>query len=180
MPVEKDLRRETAVREAVGSEDVETVRCLMRAYAAYLAANPSGAANICIENFERELAGLPGQYQAPDGVLLLASVDGAPAGCCAVRIVRPERVPQRGCEMKRLWVGQDFRGFGLGKKLAEAAIQWATAAGYEAMYLDTVPAAMPEANRMYESLGFQRVDRYNNNLVDDVIFFRRSLSAPKP
>jgi len=78
------------IREAVGAAEVESVRELMRAYAAYLGANPSGAANICIENYERELAGLPGQYCAPEGVLLLALVDGATAGCCAVRVVTRE------------------------------------------------------------------------------------------
>ncbi len=166
---------DVVIRDAVGAAEVESVRELMRAYAAYLAANPSGAANICIENYERELAGLTGQYCAPEGVLLLALVDGVAAGCCAVRVVRRERVPERGCELKRLFVPAGFRRLGLGKKLTQAAMDWAVGAGYEAMYLDTVPAAMPEANRMYADLGFERVERYNNNLVEDVVFFRRDL-----
>jgi ribosomal protein S18 acetylase RimI-like enzyme len=163
------------VREAVSLDEIEMVRGLMRAYAAYLAANPGGAANISIENFERELQGLPGQYARPDGVLLLASVDGLAAGCCAIRVIQKERVPERGCEMKRLWVGQDFRGLGLGRKLIEAALTYSIETGYEAMYLDTVPAAMPEANRMYSAMGFEQVGRYNNNLVEDVVFFRKTL-----
>jgi len=165
------------VREAVGAAEVEVVRGLMRAYGAYLGANPTGAANICIENYERELAGLPGQYQAPEGVLLVAWVDGVAAGCCAVRVVRKERVPERGCELKRLWVEAGFRGLGLGRRLMQEAIAWAAEAGYEAMYLDTVPVAMPEANAMYATMGFERVGRYNNNMVEAVVFFRLGLSS---
>jgi GNAT superfamily N-acetyltransferase len=164
------------VREAVGAGEVEVARGLMRAYGEYLAANPAGAANICIQNYDRELAGLPGQYQAPDGVLLLAWVDGVAAGCCAVRVLRKDRVPERGCEMKRLWVEPGFRGLGVGRRLAETAIEWAAGAGYEAMYLDTVPAAMPEAKAMYSAMGFERVGRYNDNLIEDVVFFRRALT----
>lgn len=170
---------EIVVREAAGAEEVEVARGLMRAYGAYLGANPAGAASICIENYERELEGLPGQYCAPDGVLLLAWVDGVAVGCCAVRTLRKDRIPERGCEMKRLWVGLGFRGLGLGRRLAEAAMAWAVEAGYEAIYLDTVPAAMPEANGMYAALGFERVGRYNNNLVEDVVFFRRPLAPAR-
>jgi GNAT superfamily N-acetyltransferase len=165
------------VREAVGAGEVDIARGLMRAYGEYLAANPAGAANICIQNYDRELAGLPGQYQAPDGVLLLAWVDGIAAGCCAVRVLRKDRVPERGCEMKRLWVGSEFRGLGLGRRLVKTAMEWAAAVGYKAMYLDTVPAAMPEANGMYAAMGFERVKRYNDNMIKDVVFFRRGLGG---
>ena len=165
---------EIVIREATGGE-VGVVRGLMQAYGAYLASGPGGAANICIENYERELDGLPGQYAAPAGILLLALVDGKPAGCCGVRGLRRERVGENGCELKRLWVDPAFRGLRLGRRLMEEAMVWSVAAGYEAMYLDTVPAAMPEANAMYEALGFVRVGRYNNNLVENVVFFRRGL-----
>ncbi len=176
---------ETIAIRAAEEEDLEAVRSLMRAYAAYLGANPTGAANICLTGFERELADLPGKYAAPGGVILVAWVDGRAAGCCAMRPLGPtsaeeERSGQdeeRGCEMKRLWVGDNFRGLGLGRRLAEAAMEWAAGAGYGAIYLDTVPAAMPEANRMYERLGFERVGRYNDNPVADVVFFRRGLRS---
>src|SRR5277367_4938623 len=134
---------EILVREAVGAGEVEVARGLMRAYGEYLGANPAGAASICLQNYDPELAGLPRQYQAPDGVLLLAWVDGVAAGCCAVRVLRKDRVPERGCERRRLGVGAEFRGLRLGRRLVEAAMEWAVRVGYEAMYLDTVPAAMP-------------------------------------
>lgn len=74
--------------------------------------------------------------------------------------------------MKRLWVDEQFRGLGLGRRLVEEAIAWAKHTGYEAIYLDTVPAAFPEASRLYKALGFMQVGRYNDNPVSDVVFFR--------
>jgi GNAT superfamily N-acetyltransferase len=77
--------------------------------------------------------------------------------------------------MKRLWLGNGFRGFGLGRRLIEHSLAWANQEGFEAMYLDTVPAAMPEANRLYASYGFVPVERYNDNDVSGVQFFCKSL-----
>ena len=75
--------------------------------------------------------------------------------------------------MKRLWVGNGFRGLGLGRRLLEDVIRWAEQRGYGAMYLDTVPAAMPEADALYERIEFVRVERDNDKPVADVVFFRR-------
>jgi GNAT superfamily N-acetyltransferase len=160
---------EIVVREAVDVDDIAAVRCLMQAYGEHLAANPAGAANICLEGYREELEGLPGGYV----VLLLALVDGMAAGCVALRALRGEL--KGGCEMKRLWVDGAFRGLRLGRRLVVEAIAWAERAGFEAMYLDTVPAAMPEANRLYEAMGFTRVERYNQSPISNVVFFRLSL-----
>ena len=157
------------IREAVAAEDWNAVRRLMQEYADHLANNPSGAANICLVGYGEELEKLPEGYD----VLLLALVDGEAAGCVAVRALKRE---ERACEMKRLWVKGEFRGLRLGKRLAEEAIGWAKRMGFAAMYLDTVPAAMPEANRLYEALGFVPVERYNNNPLADIVFFRLGLS----
>ncbi len=165
--------KQIVVREAVGAADIDAVRGLMRGYQRHLAESPAGA-GITLVGFEQELAGLPGYYGAPGGVLLLAMVDGVAEGCVAVRPARMV-TSERGCEMKRLWVNDAARGLGLGRRLAMAALDWARAAGYTAIYLDTVPAAMPEANRLYERLGFAPVERYNDNDVADVVFFRLGL-----
>ena len=161
---------EILVREAAGAEDVAAVRRLMQAYGEYLVDHPGGAANICLEGYGRELEGLPGGY----AVLLLAFVDGEPAGCVALRSLKRE---ESACEMKRLWVEGGFRGLRLGRRLVEDAIGWAERMGFKAMYLDTVPAAMPEANKLYEAMGFVRVERYNENPVADLAFFRREIQG---
>lgn len=163
---------EICIRGVVGAHDVELVRALMQAYGEYLAASPNGAANICLEGYAKELQGLPNPYL----MLLMATVDGAAAGCVALKaIASPAILEVKACEMKRLWVGSGFRGHGLGRRLVEEALAWARRAGFEAMYLDTVPAAMPEANRLYEAMGFKRVERYNRNPIADVVFFRLPL-----
>lgn len=159
---------EIVIRPAIGQDDVATVRTLMQAYGEYLAHNPGGAANICLDGYARELEKLPAGYI----LLLLAPVDGVAAGCVALREIDRE---ERACEMKRLFVANGFRGLKLGRELVEAAIAWSQQQGFEAMYLDTVPAAMPEANRLYESMGFLPVERYNKNPLADVAFFRRDL-----
>jgi len=161
---------EIVVREAVGADDVAAVRTLLRAYGDYLAANPAGAANICLEGYAAELEGLPGPYF----MLLLAEVDGVAAGCVALRRVAKD---ESGCEMKRLWVDGAFRGLGLGRRLVEEAIRLAKRQGWKTMYLDTVPAAMQEANRLYAAMGFEQTERYNENPISDVVFFRLRLDG---
>jgi ribosomal protein S18 acetylase RimI-like enzyme len=156
------------VREAVGAEDIATVRTLLQAYGDYLAANPGGAANICIEGYGQELERLPEPYFA----LLLAEVDGVAAGCVALRRVRKDEL---GCEMKRLWVDGAFRGLRLGRLLVDEAVLRAKRLGLKTMYLDTVPTAMPEANRLYAAMGFKRTERFNENPLPGVVFFRLSL-----
>jgi ribosomal protein S18 acetylase RimI-like enzyme len=159
---------EILIREATEAEDVAAVRRLMQAYGDHLAANPAGATSICLEGYERELEGLPGGY----AVLLVALVEGEPAGCVALRSLK---VDEPACEMKRLWVDGRFRGLRLGRRLVEEAIGRAERMGFKAMYLDTVPAAMPEANKLYEAMGFVQVERYNKNSVADLAFFRKGL-----
>jgi GNAT superfamily N-acetyltransferase len=173
--------REVSIRAADGPADVEAVRGLMQEYGEHLAGlaeGPTGAASICLKAYEAELAGLPGFYVAP-GVLLLASVDGKVAGCVALRMQRSS-MDMAGTgigslELKRLWVRPGFRGLRLGQRLMQAAIDHARAVGAAAIYLDTVPAAMPEANKLYEAMGFVQVERYNDNDVEDIAFFRLGL-----
>jgi N-acetylglutamate synthase-like GNAT family acetyltransferase len=156
-----------AIRRAKGAADLAVVRGLMREYGAYLAANPTGA-NICLEGYEHEVEGLP----APYVVLLLAEVEGQAAGCVALkRLAHLEDA----FELKRLWVRPGYRGLRLGRRLMQAAIDQAEQMGARGVYLDTVPAAMPEANRLYEAFGFAPVERYNDNPVADVVFFRLEL-----
>lgn len=168
-------------------EQIETVRILLREYAAYL--NQSlGEEHICLKDYERELASLPGVYAEPEGAILLALADGQPAGCIALKPLKPTRAIEPGeaaCEMKRLWVRPEFRGQSVGRILAEELIEHARSIGYTAMYLDTVPDAMRSASRIYQKLGFQPVDRYNTNPIlgqrpsVPVEFFRLCL-PPKP
>ena len=119
--------------------------------------------DLAFQNFEQELATLPGEYAAPQGTLLLAFVDGALAGCGALRPC-PEADTVNACEMKRLYVRRPFRRFGLGRTLAQALMDRATEAGYSSILLDTLDE-MEAARGLYASLGFQDVPPYYYNPI---------------
>lgn len=125
------------------------------------------------QNFDAELACLPGDYAAPGGALLLAWCDGELAGCGALRPL-PEADEPNACEMKRLYVRRPFRRFGLGRLLAEALIDRAQATGYSAMLLDTFDD-MEAARGLYASLGFVEVPPYYFNPLPGAHYLRVAL-----
>lgn len=117
--------------------------------------------DLCFQNFEVELANLPGEYAAPRGVLMLARCGEAIAGCCALRPL--DNVDYaNACEMKRLFVRPAFRGKGLGRLLAEAVMDSARQASYDHILLDTL-TEMETARALYEELGFVEVAPYYFN-----------------
>ena len=119
--------------------------------------------DLCFQNFEAELADLPGEYGAPGGVLLLALVDGEIAGCCGLRALDSADYPNS-AEMKRLYVRKAFRRFGLGRQLAEAALDAARVAGYDSVLLDTLDD-MESARALYAELGFADIPPYYPNPI---------------
>lgn len=146
-----------------GEEHVPVVRALFEEYASSL------AVDLGFQDFERELAELPGDYAPPAGRLLLA-LDGADAaGCVALRRFAPGV-----CEMKRLYVRPAYRGTGVGRLLAERIVADGRDAGYERMRLDTLPTMDP-ARTLYRSLGFVEIDAYRPNPVHGTTYFELAL-----
>lgn len=119
--------------------------------------------DLCFQNFESEIAHLPGDYAAPRGALLMAEVDGATAGCCALRPLDSADYPNAS-EMKRLFVRKAFRGFGLGRELAEAMLDVARQEGYSCVLLDTLDD-MEAARALYAELGFEEIPPYYHNPI---------------
>ncbi|MGV8806011.1 MAG: GNAT family N-acetyltransferase [Polaromonas sp.] len=117
--------------------------------------------DLYFQNFESELANLPGEYSAPAGALLLALVDGEVAGCCGLRPLDKGDYPNA-AEMKRLYVRKAFRRFGLGRQLAEAVLDAARIAGYHSVLLDTLDD-MESARALYAELGFTEIPPYYHN-----------------
>ena len=149
--------------QAETPEDVETARLLFKEYAASL------GFDLCFQGFDRELAGLPGDYAPPDGRLLLLIEDGRAVGCVALRKLGPDA-----CEMKRLYVRPEFRGRSLGRELTEAIIREARGIGYARLKLDTVPS-MAAAITLYRVLGFREVAPYRPNPVPGALCFELRL-----
>jgi len=158
-------------------DEIEATRAIFRDYAASL------GIDLGFQNFDDELARLPGDYAEPRGALFLAlvntddtvvAVKGRPlqrfdggfahvAGCCALRPLDSADYPNA-AEMKRLYVRPEFRGVGLGRQLAEAILDAARGAGYACVLLDTLDD-MESARALYEELGFVEVPPYYHNPI---------------
>jgi putative acetyltransferase len=126
--------------------------------------------SLCFQGFDRELAGLPGDYAPPKGRLLLLMVANDVAGCVALHKIDDEI-----CEMKRLYVRPEFRGKGLGKILAERVIAEAREIGYTKLRLDTVEPVMRTAVAMYRNLGFREIAPYRANPIEGALYMELQL-----
>jgi ribosomal protein S18 acetylase RimI-like enzyme len=150
--------------QAKSDEDVHQVRGLFEEYAAWL------GFSLCFQNFDKELAELPGDYAPPDGRLLFAMESDQVAGCIALR-----KIGDGIGEMKRLYVRPEFRGQGLGRSLTETIIEAARNLGYRRLRLDTLPGKMDQAIAIYRSLGFKDIERYYNNPYEAAAFMELTL-----
>ncbi len=146
---------------------LDAAREILREYARSL------QVDLCFQNFEDELDGLPGEYSAPTGRLLLAMVDGELAACGAMRGV-PDVDYANACEMKRLFVRPAFRRFGLGRMLAQSLLDEARHAGYSVMLLDTLDE-MEAARGLYATLGFEEIPPYYFNPVAGAHYLKAEL-----
>jgi putative acetyltransferase len=126
--------------------------------------------SLCFQNFDQELAGLPGDYAPPEGRLLLANYEGQLAGCVALHRLEP-----RICEMKRLYLRPQFRGKSVGLALVESVIAQARAIGYSHMRLDTVEPIMKDAVAMYRRFGFREIAPYRPNPIAGALYMELEL-----
>jgi putative acetyltransferase len=144
---------------------VSAAREMIEEYAAWL------EFKLCFQGYEEEIQSLPGKYAPPLGRLLLALWDGWPAGVIALRPLEEPGV----CEMKRLYVRQEFRGHQIGRVLAERIIFEAAQIGYSRMRLDTISGKMDSAIAMYRTLGFAEIDPYYKTPVRETLFMELAL-----
>ena len=150
--------------QAETEQQIIAARDIFREYESWI------GLSLCFQNFDEEVATLPGRYAAPEGRLLLAFADGKLAGCIALR-----KLEDGVCEMKRLFVKDEFRGQKIGIALIEKLIDEARKIGYEKMRLDTYPPKMGKAVGLYESYGFREIPPYYLTPYDDTLFMELSL-----
>jgi putative acetyltransferase len=158
--------KQITIQEATSRDDVSAIRELFVEYVDSL------EISLCFQNFEKELAELPGRYAPPSGRLLLARDADQPAGCVALR-----ELGQKICEMKRLYVRPAWRRYGLGRTLARKIIIGAAEIGYSWMRLDTL-ASMHPAISLYHSLGFRQIQPYYANPSNSAVFMELGLDRP--
>lgn len=144
-------------------DEISSVRRLFQEYAGSL------SIDLCFQNFETELASLPGDYAPPRGALFLAQLETTPVGCIGLRPFSDSVG-----ELKRLYVLPECRGRGLAHALIQSAVQAAREIGYHALVLDTL-ASMKPAIALYEKFGFHRTEAYYPNPLPDVVYFRLNL-----
>jgi ribosomal protein S18 acetylase RimI-like enzyme len=127
--------------------------------------------SLCFQDFDKELAELPGEYAPPTGRLILAFVDSLPCGCAALH-----KLEENICEMKRLYIKPGLRGKGFGKLLVNAVIDEAIKIDYSKMRLDTVPK-MKEAINLYRDIGFREIEPYRENPIEGALYMEMDLKS---
>lgn len=154
------------ITQAHSADDLDSIKTLFQAYVVGL------GLDISFQNFDHELASLPGKYAPPSGALLLAksASTGEAIGFVGLRPLQPEGT----CEMKRLYVSPSGRGTGVGRALAEAVVAEAERLGYGRMVLDTL-GSMTTPLKLYRGLGFRDIEPYYHNPLGDVIFLELAL-----
>jgi len=147
--------------------ELDTARRILRTYAGTLSMPE------CLGDFDQELEQLPGEYAPHRGQLLLAMVDGVAVGCCALRALDSVDYAEA-CEMRRLYVEPSFRGSGIGRRLAEAQIDFARLNGYRCVLLDTL-SDMEAARALYGELGFEEIPPYYFNTMAGAHYLKADL-----
>lgn len=150
--------------DATTPAQIEDIRLLFLEYARSL------DFNLCFQDFDAELASLPGKYAPPDGALILARVNGQSAGCIALR-----KIEDGICEMKRLYVRDAYRGSKIGRLLIARIIEEALNRNYQSIRLDTAPN-MKAAQSLYESFGFRDIEPYIYNPLQGARYMEKTLT----
>ena len=143
--------------------DLENIKLLFNEYTTML------GVNLTFQGYDEEIKKLPGKYALPYGRLYIAYYNNKAAGCIALR-----KFENDGCEMKRLFVRPEYRHLKIGKKLVDKIIEDARELKYKYMVLDTL-SNLHEAVSLYRKFGFQEVEAYYENPLDNVLYFKLEL-----
>ena len=147
-----------------GASYLDEVGSLIREYTEWL------GRDLAFQGLDDELESLAEKYLPPHGQLVVAVDDaGEVCGCVAYH-----RLDDSTAEMKRLYVLPSGRGHHLGERLAERIMELARQDGCSRMVLDTV-SPLTAAVSLYRKLGFEEIEPYYHNPMEDVIYFGRSL-----
>jgi putative acetyltransferase len=170
MPVNYAVNSVSPMLKGLTFSQAESLAQIAQARELFVEYAKSLGFSLCFQNFDAELAALPGDYAPPDGRLLLAKYEGQLVGCVALHKLGDDI-----CEMKRLYLRPKFRGKGLGRALGEEIIAEAREIGYRTMRLDTVEPVMKDAVAMYRQFGFKEVPPYCANPIAGAMYMELKL-----
>ncbi|MFZ0453916.1 MAG: GNAT family N-acetyltransferase [Ignavibacteriaceae bacterium] len=126
--------------------------------------------DLSFQQIEEELNSFPEKYEEPKGSFYVAKDGNKVVGCIGLK-ENQDNI----CEMKRLYVSDEYKGFGIGKELIKTIIDEAKRKGYERMRLDTLPK-MKSAQRLYKGFGFYEIEQYLINPIKGAVFMEKMLN----
>lgn len=152
------------LQEVESDGDYEVAIKLFEEYASQI------GVDLSFQNFNDEIRDIKNQYSRPDGLIFLVFNDqNDPVGCFGIR-----KFEEGIGELKRMYLKDEARGQGLGKRMLKDAVKAGKALGYLKMRLDTLPS-MNAAIGLYKSLGFYEIDAYRYNPISGTKYFEISL-----
>jgi len=154
-----------SVVQGLAFSQVESPTQIAQARELFLEYEKALGISLCFQNFDQELANLPGDYAPPSGRLLLGHFEGQLAGCVALHTLEPGI-----CEMKRLYLRPAFRGKGLGRIMVDILVSEARRMGYHRLRLDTIEPLMKDAVRTYRKMGFREIAPYCANPCEGALY----------
>lgn len=119
--------------------------------------------------FEREPE-VPPEYRPPQGDILVAYMDGNPAGTVAIY-----KSDSNHCELKSMFVAPEHRKSGVAAALCDSVIKLAKAQGYRTVRLTTGVRQLA-ARRLYEKLGFEMVAPWDSDPTEGYDYFELGIS----
>jgi len=126
--------------------------------------------DLTFQDIDKELSQFSQIYSPPGGLFLIAYYCGKLAGGVGLRMFENTR-----CEMKRLYVYEEFRGENIGRKLCTTLINNSISLRYDKMRLDTFEW-MKSALELYESLGFRKIEPYRLNPNPSTVYLELKLN----
>jgi putative acetyltransferase len=157
------IKNEITYRLATTDDEFEAGKRLFREYVASL------GVDLSFQDFDNELMVIAEQYNKPSGALLLVYDKGSAIGCAGIR-----KTDHEIAELKRMYVRDDYRGYGIGVQLLERGLEIARELGYRKIRLDTL-SSMEKAQALYRSFGFYEIPSYRFNPLEGTIYMEKQL-----
>ncbi|MBC7689743.1 MAG: GNAT family N-acetyltransferase [Aquabacterium sp.] len=162
------MHNEIEIRQATSATEFAAAKTLILQYVQWL------GMDLSFQNFDQEMETMPQTYGHPDGALFIALKADKPVGVAGIK-----RFNATECEVKRMFIQPESRGFDIGKLLLTECIAIAKKLNYQTIKLDTADF-MKAAIKLYTSNGFTEIPAYRHNPHDQARYFELHLTNNQP